>query len=224
MGQRGSLLILMGAILMGRFTTIASDTDIVRLQEPARKGHVSVEETLQDRRSLREFAQAPLALADLAQLLWAAQGITSPEGGRTAPSAGALYPLEVYVVAGRVTDLPAGIYRYRPSSHTLVRVAEGDRRTRLVRAAHDQDWVGGAPAIIVLAAVYERTTVKYGTRGRDYVLMETGHAAQNVSLEAVGLGLGTTVVGAIDDGAVRKVLEAPPSQEPLCLLPVGKRP
>ena len=221
---RRSLLVVVGVMLMGRSMGVAVDADVIRLPEVTHVGRVSLEETLQGRRSVREFAPAPLALTELSQLLWAAQGITSPEGGRTAPSAGALYPLEVHVVAGQVADLPAGVYRYRPSNHTLIRVREGDQRSPLARAAHGQDWVSRAPAILVIGAVYERTTVKYGARGRGYVLMEAGHAAQNVCLEAVALGLGTTVVGAFDNAAVRKILQASASEDLLSLLPVGKRP
>jgi SagB-type dehydrogenase family enzyme len=213
-----------GMTLMRGSAGAVVDAEVVRLPARSLKGRMSVEETLERRRSVREFAPAPLRLSEVAQLLWAAQGITSPEGGRTAPSAGALYPLEIHVVVGQVIGLAAGVYRYRPSSHTLVRLAEGDRRARLARAAHDQDWVGRAPAILVVAGVYERTTVKYGRRGRDYVLMETGHAAQNVSLESVALGLGTTVVGAIDEAAVPSLLDIPPGEVPLCLLPIGQKP
>jgi SagB-type dehydrogenase family enzyme len=171
---------------------------------------------------VREFASAPLRLDDLAQLVWAAQGQTARSGLRTAPSAGALYPLELFVVAGNVQDLAAGVYRYQPSPHRLALVAEGDRRQRLVEAALGQRWIGEAPAILVIAGVERRTTVKYGARGMRYVHMEAGHAAQNALLQAVALGLGATVVGAFSDAEVRTVTALRPDEQPLYLIPVGR--
>jgi SagB-type dehydrogenase family enzyme len=157
----------------------------------------------------------------VSQLLWAAQGVTDADGGRTAPSAGALYPLEISLVAGAVEGLSHGIYRYRPRRHELVRSAEGDRRSVLARAALRQDWMKAAPAILVVAAVYSRTTGKYGERGRKYVHMDVGHAAQNVYLQAAALDLGTTFVGAFHDNQVKQCLELPAAEHPLGLMPVG---
>ena len=196
--------------------------DVIRLPEPRRQSNVSVESALQSRRSVREYRDEPLTLSDVSQLLWAAQGFTGPEGARAAPSAGALYPLEVYLVAGRVNDLASGIYRYRPQHHELVRVAEGDKRASLASAALDQDCVRNAAVTIVVAAVYERVTKKYGQRGVMYVHMEAGHAAQNVHLQAVALNLGTVAVGAFEDEPVKKLLTLPTEEQPLYLLPVGR--
>ncbi|MGA2663114.1 MAG: SagB/ThcOx family dehydrogenase, partial [Verrucomicrobiota bacterium] len=150
------------------------------------------------------------------------QGITDPEGRRAAPSAGALYPLEVLLVAGGQDELPAGVYRYRPQGHGLIPVIQGDRRAKLAAAALDQDWFNDAPATIAIAAVYERTARKYKQRAERYVLMEVGHAAQNVHLQAVALDLGTVVVGAFDDAEVKRVLTLALNEEPMCLMPVGK--
>ena len=163
-----------------------------------------------------------LTLAEISQLLWSAQGITDPEGRRTAPSAGALYPLEVFLVAGGQDELPAGVYRYRPQGHDLIPVVQGDQRAKLAAAALEQDWLNDAPATIGIAAVYERTARKYKQRAERYVLMEVGHAAQNVHLQAVALDLGTVVVGAFDDAEVKRVLTLAVNEEPLCLMPVGK--
>ncbi len=196
--------------------------DAIRLPEPRRQSNVSVESALQNRRSVREYRDEPLTLSEVSQLLWAAQGITGPEDKRTAPSAGALYPLEVYLVAGRVNDLASGIYHYRPQHHELVRAAEGDNRTKLASAALDQDCVRNAAVTLVLAAVYERITKKYGQRGVMYVHMEAGHAAENVYLQAVTLNLGTVAVGAFDDEQVKKLLNLPAEEQPLYLLPVGR--
>jgi SagB-type dehydrogenase family enzyme len=184
---------------------------------------MAVERVLHRRRSFREFSQVALGLSELSQLLWAAQGLTSPDGRRTAPSAGALYPLEVYVVAGDVTDLAAGVYRYAPADHGLVWVAEGDRRRALAAAALDQDWMVSAPAALLIAAVLERTARKYHARGEQYVHFEAGCAAQDVALQAVALGLGTVVVAAFDDGEVAKVVALRSDERPLAILPVGRR-
>jgi SagB-type dehydrogenase family enzyme len=194
----------------------------IRLPEPVQDGKTSIEKAIRNRRSVRSFRDSPLTLAQVSQLLWAAQGITSQQGLRAAPSAGALYPLEIYLVAGNVDALPDGVYHYRPMNHEVVRVMAGDRRSELCAAALGQPSVRNAAAVIVIAAVYERTTVKYGARGIQYVHMETGHAAQNVSLQAVPLNLGTVIVGAFQDAEVRKVLKMPAGDQPLYIMPVGR--
>jgi len=199
------------------------EADTLALPQPRRASQVSVEEALARRRSVRQYPDEPLTLAEVSQLLWAAQGITSERGYRTAPSAGALYPLEVYVVAGNVADLPDGIYRYRSSVHGLIKVAEGDKRGDLCAAARGQASVRDAAAVIVFAAVYERTTAKYGERGIRYVHIEVGHAAQNVFLQAVALDLGAVVVGAFSDEAVKRVVNMNENEQPLYLMPVGKK-
>ena len=184
-------------------------------------GEMSVAAAIELRRSMREFGRGELGLDDVSQLLWAAQGITDRDGMRTAPSAGALYPLELYVVAGTVDGLVPGVYRYRPKPHELLLVARDDRRKSLAAAALGQHWVHRAPAVLVIASVYERSVHKYGERGRRYTHMEVGHVAQNVYLLATARGLGTVLVGAFDDARVRQVLDLPPDHEPLGLLPVG---
>lgn len=195
----------------------------VPLPEPALDGTQAVERSLAERRSVRGFANANLSLADVSQILWAGQGITHRRGYRTAPSAGGLYPLELYVVAGAVDGLVPGVYRYRPERHELIRVASGDRRRRLAAAALDQRWVRRAPAVLAITAVYERTEAKYGSRGRRYVHVEVGHAAQNVYLQAGARGLGTVIVGAFRDAEVASVLELPADHRPLALMPLGRR-
>jgi SagB-type dehydrogenase family enzyme len=194
----------------------------LKLPKPSHDGETSLESALRRRRSVREFSNLPLTLAEVSQLLWAAQGVTDPEGKRTAPSAGALYPLEVFLVAGRVDGLPAGVYRYRPRGHELARVIEGDRRAKLASAALDQTWMKDAPVAMVITAVYERTAAKYGRRAERYVHIEVGHTAQNVHLQAVALRLGTVVVGAFDDAEVKRVLALADDEQPLCLMPIGK--
>lgn len=193
----------------------------IRLPAPDLTGETSIEQALAARRSVRDYTGDPLTLAECAQLLWAAQGITHPQGLRTAPSAGGLYPLEVFLVAGHVTDLPAGVYRYEPYRHELLPIIQGDLRYELRVAAVGQQPVQDAPAVIVIAGVYERTTGKYGDRGISYVQMEAAAAAQNLALQAVSLRLGAVYLGAFDEEAVKQVLSLAPDEEPLVVMPVG---
>ncbi|MBU4225013.1 MAG: SagB/ThcOx family dehydrogenase [Chloroflexi bacterium] len=193
------------------------------LLTPVHDSETSVEKALLERRSLREYGREPLTLAEISQLLWAAQGITHPAGLRTAPSAGALYPLEIYLLAGNITDLHAAIYRYKPESHALSLIAEGDQRPALCQAALGQSAVQDAAAVIVIAAIYERTTVKYGERGVSYVHMEVGSAAQNLYLQATSLNLGTVFIGAFHEDEVKKVLHMAGDEQPLGLMPVGRK-
>jgi len=197
---------------------------VLKLPSPVIVGTMSVEEAIFRRRSRREYLDKPLDGFQLSQLLWASQGITEPRGGlRAAPSAGATYPLEIYAIVGEhcVKDLRAGIYRYNPKDHTIILVASGDFRAELSAAALNQQWVARAPVNIVVAAVYERTTRVYGSRGVRYVDMEVGHVGQNVYLIATAMGLGAVVVGAFDDEQVHRVLRLPKDQVPLYIIPVG---
>lgn len=199
------------------------DYEPVSLPEVRLTSDVSLEETLLYRRSIRDYTDEALSLAEVSQLLWAAQGITEAWGGRTAPSAGALYPLEVYLVVGDVEGLTPGVYQYRPDGHELVKVKDGDVRGELAEAALGQDSVRNGAIDIVIAAVYERTTVKYGERGIRYVHMEAGHAAQNVYLQANALDLGTVTIGAFYDDSVRDIVGMPGDVAPLYVIPVGKK-
>ena len=184
-------------------------------------GVVSVERALMQRRSVREFSEGFLEMQAAAQLLWAAQGITADWGGRTAPSAGALYPLTVHMVVSQVDGLDAGLYRYLPESHRVSLGRHGELTDDLAQAALEQESIRHAAAILVLTAEYERTTAKYGERGIRYVHLEAGHAAQNVCLQATALELGGVVVGAFDDEAVRRFLGVSADETPLYLIPVG---
>lgn len=196
----------------------------VELPAPHHDGSISVEAALLRRRSIRAYHAEPLRLDEVAQLLWAAQGISDPAtGARTAPSAGALYPLDVSIVAAEVAGLGPGVYRYHPSAHALTQLQPGDVRRELAGAALGQLPVRDAAAVILISGVYERTTVKYGDRGVRYVWMEAGHAAQNVYLQATALGLGTVVVGAFDDEAARRVAGLGEREQPLYLMPIGRR-
>lgn len=199
----------------------ATGAPALPLPAPAAEGPMAVEQALQRRRSVRAFAPRALTLAEVGQLLWAAQGRTSAEGGRTAPSAGATYPLDLLLAAGRVEGLTPGLYRYDPAAHGLVRLAADDRRAELAGATPGQAWIAQAPALLVLTALPARTARRYGERAERYVAIEVGHAAQNVYLQATARGLGTTLVGAFDDARVTEILALPAGQRPLALLPVG---
>ena len=196
----------------------------VELPQPVLKGGMSVEEAIATRRSIRKYADEPLTLQELGQLLWAAQGITDEKRGfRAAPSAGATYPLELFVAvrAGGVVGLEAGIYSYDPWTHSLALVRSGDFGDELADAALGQEWVRRAPVCIIIAANYSRTTSVYGSRGVRYVHMEAGHVGQNIYLQATALGLGTVAVGAFYDGDVAEILRT--ELAPLYIFPVGRR-
>jgi SagB-type dehydrogenase family enzyme len=205
---------------------------VIALPAPRLDGAVSVEAALKNRRSIRTYADKPLTIAEVSQLLWAAYGITKPmpdgpafvRGGfRTAPSAGARYPLDLYLVALNVEGLPPGVYWYRSETHELVRVIEGDTRKELGAAAFDQMMFKTAAAAIVYSAVFERNTSKYGRRGRErYVSMDLGHSAENVYLEAYALKIGTCAVGAFTDLWLKKAVGMTRAEEPLYIMPLGK--
>ena len=214
------------AILMSFFFSKSKEANdqsqkSIKLPEPVYQGQTSVEEAIKSRRSIRTYKKAPLSLPQLSQLLWAAQGITSSGGYRTAPSAGALYPLELYVVVGQVEGLTPGVYQYHPQGHKLTLKIEEDKRIALARASVMQSWMAKAPIMLVITAFYNRTAIKYGPRAKRYVHMEVGHAAQNVYLQATSLKLGTVMVGAFADPAVKEILSLRKTEEPMAIMPVG---
>jgi len=186
------------------------------LPEPEKKGRVSLEESLAKRRSIRRFRDKALTRRQIAQLCWAAQGISDRRRGfRTCPSAGALYPLELYVVTAE------GVERYVPKAHAMEKHLKGDRRRRLQAGALNQKYVGQAPATFVITGVVSRTSRKYGPRSLRYVLIEAGHAGQNLLLQATAMGLGAVPIGAFIEMDVKKTLSLPADQELLYLIPVG---
>ncbi|GAB6058635.1 SagB/ThcOx family dehydrogenase [Desulfonatronum parangueonense] len=193
------------------------------LPPPILAGETSLEQALNKRRSVRRFSNQPLTLQEIGQLLWATQGISDHNRGfRTAPSAGATYPLEVLVVVADAKELAPGLYRYHPQGHELRIMKQGDHRSALFRAAMSQSPIDSAPATIVITAVQERTESRYGGRAERYVAMEAGHAAQNLSLQAVALDLGTVVIGAFDDTRITELLTLHSGESPLYLIPVGR--
>lgn len=206
---------------------------MIKLPPPTLKGKVSLEETIAGRRSIRRYRKEPLDLRQLSQILWAAQGLTGTRGLRAAPSAGATYPLEIFVVVGKegITggeakqvpeEFPAGVYRYKADSHSLTLHKQADLRPDLARVALNQEFILEAPVDIVICAVYQRTCRRYGERGERYVHMEVGHVGENIHLQAVALGLATVEVGAFHDENVKKVLGLEEQAKPLYIMPIGK--
>lgn len=196
----------------------------IKLPEPQYDSRTSVEEAILKRRSIRKYKnEPPLSLEEVSQLLWSAQGITK-KWFRTVPSAGATYPLELYLVIGNnVKNLEPGIYHYSAKKHEIEKIFSGDIRKKLADAALGQYFILEAPVSIIFTAVYERTTRRYGERGVIYVHMEVGHAAQNVSLQCESLNLGTVVVGAFYNEEVKKVLKLDNNkEEPLYIMPIGR--
>jgi len=193
----------------------------MRLPDPRFSSSTSVEEALLSRRSVRDYGKDSLTLEEVSQLLWSAQGKTAKWGGRTAPSAGALYPLEMYLLVGNVVGLPPGLYHYHPEDHAISLKKKKDLREELTRASLYQEQIACAPASLIIAAVYERTTGKYGKRGIQYVHMEVGSVTENIHLQAESLNLGTVIIGAFEDEKVKKVLGI--QEEPLAIMPVGRR-
>jgi len=194
----------------------------IQLPQPATRGKISLEETIKKRRSRRDFEDKALSLRQVSQILWSAQGITEEKGyKRAAPSAGALYPLEIYLVISNVKALEAGVYHYNPADHSLDLILEGNHQVALAETCLRQMFIADAPISIIITAQYERTMSKYGERGIRYVHIEVGHVGQNICLEAVSLGLGVVTVGAFWDKEVSRVLHLPEEHRPLYVLPLG---
>lgn len=217
-----SLAVFLSVFIVPAITFAAAAEQQIALPKAKTSGGISVEQALNARRSHRRYADTPLTLKQVGQLMWAAQGINDPRGLRTAPSAGGTYPLTLYLVAGNVEGLEPAVYMYHPQSHRLIRTADRDRRAMLAGACMSQPWVKAAPASIVFVAERENTSAVYGRRGIRYVDMEVGHAAQNIYLQTVPLGLGTVAVGACDDAHVARVLNLEAGLTPLYVMPIGK--
>jgi SagB-type dehydrogenase family enzyme len=202
-------------------TEAANEIKTIKLPPPIVKGKISLEEAIKKRRSERDFQDRALSLRQVSQILWAAQGITEERGfKRAAPSAGALYPLELYLVVKKVEELEAGVYHYHPDNHTLYLMLRGNYQLALAKACLGQMFIADAPVSVVIAAEYERTTAKYGERGLRYVHIEVGHVGENICLQVVVLGLGTVPIGAFWDEEVSRLLSLPKNYKPLYVLPV----
>ncbi len=198
-------------------------SETIVLEPEGAEASMPVDVAIEKRRSIRSFKDEPISLKGLSRLLWAAQGITDkPKKLRAAPSAGALYPLELYIVVGNVQGLSAGIYKYIIEACALEKVREVDKRSEITKAAYNQSWIEDASAIIVICGVYERVRKKYGARASRYVHMEVGAVAENIYLQGQALKIGTCFVGAFEEKGVREVIGSKKYEIPLALLPVGK--
>ena len=216
-----SLIMVLGVLMFN--SSGGQGAEAIKLPPPAKKGGMSLAEALADRRTVRHFAARPLDMASISQLLWEADGLSDPRGLRTAPSAGATYPLDLYLVVGErgVIDLPAGVYRYLVAEHALAPLAPGDGRAAVARASLHQTWMTEAPVMVVITGEYRRCAARYGERGIRYTHMEAGNVSQNLFLAAEALGLGAGIVGAFEDKALAQALKLPPAHEPLLVMPVG---
>ena len=211
----GLLLILFAAAKLNA-------ADIV-LPKPKLKGTMSIEEALSRRRSVRKYAKGPLTLEQVSQLLWACQGITNKEGYRTSPSAGATFPIEMYIAIGDVEGVEPGLYQYDIIDHALWLKKKGDIRKALDAACLNQRMIAEAPVTLAITAILARTEQRYGGRAARYVCMEAGHIGQSIYLQCEPLGLATCAIGAFDDKQVAKVLGLK-KEEPLYIFPVGRKP
>lgn len=230
---RITIVLLISFVLIFKMTGCADEStnksqsdnaEIVFLPSPQTDSDVSIESVLKSRRSLRNYSDKPVSLEEVSQLLWAAQGITGENMPfRTAPSAGATYPLETYVIAGNIEGLEAGVYKYNPQQHQLQIVNTNDVRSEVAAAGLGQAFISQAPLSILFTAIYSRTTNRYGQRGNMYVHMEAGHAAQNICLQAEALNMGAVPVGAFNDDRMRSAVGISDKEKPLYLLSIGKK-
>jgi len=224
------LAVLAGLLLLtGPRTGLAAPSaapgagQAVRLPGPDTTGKVTLERAIATRRSVREYAPGPLGLAEVSQLLWAAQGITGPGGKRATPSARAVYPLQVWLAANEVTDLPPGIYRYEPQGHALTLIAAGSPRDSLSAAARGQASIQRAAAVVTVLGDRRLAAERFGANAERWLGMEAGFVVQDVYLECTALGLGTVMIGGFDPTAARRALGAAADWEVLGLMPVGRR-
>lgn len=203
-------------VSISAFNVRATDMEYVDLPKPQRNSDMSVKEAISKRRSIRHYSSQPLTTEQIGQLLWACQGITDKKSGlRAAPSAGACYPLEIYIIKDD------GLFHYIPKTHQLEKKSDKNLKQELAKAAWRQPFIAEAPVSIVICAVYERVISRYGKRGNRYTEIEVGHAAENVHLQAVALGLSSVPVGAFNDDEVSKILKLPDNEKPIYIIPVG---
>ena len=205
--------------------TAGFGAEAIKLPPPATKGTVSVEEALQNRRSTRKFANRSLELAQISQLLWAADGINNPQGKRTAPSGRAAYPIDLYLVAGErgVTNLAPGVYRYVVADQALELVAPGEFRPAVAKACNSQVWIGEAPVIVVITGDIKRSAAKNGDQAALFTHLEAGCIGQNIFLQAGTLGLGAGVAGGFKDKPLAQALKLPDHDTPFLVMPVGHK-
>ena len=203
-------------------TATGPNMEKIKLPDPQQSNCNAIEEALFKKRSIAKYKNVPITCSDLSQVLWASQGIAESKDPKKSPSTEALFPLEVYAIIANVIGIPAGIYQYRPHTNELVRIAAGDMRNEIAKAALGRKSVRTAPAVIVVSAVYVRTTSKLGEKGIRYAHMEAGHAAQNISLQAVALNLGSVMIGSFHESDLKKIMHMDDREQPMYIIPVGK--
>ncbi|MBN2863375.1 MAG: SagB/ThcOx family dehydrogenase [Bacteroidales bacterium] len=215
--------------------SVAQENLAIKLPAPSFDSNTSVERALLTRRSERTFKQDAIKLKDLSQILWAAQGVTMKidtvpgwwtgrewlGGVRTAPSAGALFPIELYIAAGNVENLDQGLYKYNALNHTIIKITDGDKREEVRKAALGQSAVGNGPACIIIAANLGRTEYKYKSKATQYVYIESGAVCQNIYLQCNSLNIGTVMIGAISAEPMKVALSMPDSETPIGVMPIG---
>lgn len=204
----------------------ATSASGIALPPPDIKGTVTVEEALKARRSHRSFGSRSLSLQQFSQILWAAYGVTARVSGynlKTAPSAGALYPIDIYAVVGQggVESLAPGVYHFLPETHNIASIKEGDLRTGVARHSVRQMWMAEAPLMVVITGDYDRSAIKYGSRGVLYTHIEAGHVGQNIFLQAEAIGLKAGIVGAFNNEQIIETIGIPVDHDPLLIMPVG---
>ncbi len=227
-GFQGFIIIMMisALLILTPVCSLVTKAVGILLPMPSHKGTVTVEEALKARRTKRSFKARSLTLKEFSQILWAAYGVTAKAPGyhlKTAPSAGALYPIDIYTVVGKggVDTLAPGVYHFRPENHSIKCIKEGDLRDSVAKDSLHQLWMAKAPVIMVITGEYSRSTAKYGQRGVMYTHIEAGHVGQNVFLQAEAIGLKAGIVGAFDNKQIIETIGIPSSHNPLLIMPVG---
>lgn len=210
-------------LIAGGCGMIATKAKLIFLEPINIDNMNNVELVIEKRRSIRSYKDEPILLNELSRLLWGAQGITDERRGfRAAPSAGALYPLEIYIVAGNIQGLAAGVYKYIIEKNALEKISDGDKRKELGEAAYSQMWAATAPASIVICGVYERTRRKYRENADPYVHMEVGAVAENIYLQGRSLNIGTCFMAGFVEKRVHDIISSKADEIPLAILPVGR--
>jgi len=196
---------------------------IITLPAPMIQSSTSIEKAIKERRSVRSYKNIPLSIEEISQLLWAGQGITDPISKyRSYPSAGALYPLELYIVINKAKSIEKGFYKYDPNKHALIKITERNITDEITQAALNQEFIKESAIIFIYTAITSKTTSRYGERGLRYIYMEAGHAAQNIYLQSVSLKIGVVVIGAFKDQEIKKIMNLKEDEIPLYIIPAGK--
>lgn len=215
------ITICFSSFLTGIEKTFAQDKSVattIKLPAPKYSSDTTVEKALRERRSVRSYKAEPLTINEIAQILWAAQGITEPKKGmRTAPSARGMYLIEVYLIAENVVNLTAGLYKYGPQGHELIKIAEGNVKDDLYKVAN-QAQIKNAPAVLAIAG----KALEAGSN-QQFMYLEAGHVSQNVYLQAESLKLGTVTMAGFKAEEVKKILKLPANEQPIYLMAIGKK-